>query len=155
MPRAQFHLRHAEPSIRTEGSPAVLAMTGHEPRRSIHHHSLLSAVGREVQLDVVHTGGCDALPGGLELCCGDVDADDPAGRRGPLRRFERGSAKAAAHIEHSFAWPQLGGVEHRLTGWGEECFVGVAELLVLPRPVRFPGHPIRPAGLAVSLATCR
>jgi hypothetical protein len=64
MPRAQFHLRHAEPSIRTEGSPAVLAMTGHEPRRSIHHHSLLSAVGREVQLDVVHTGGCDALPGG-------------------------------------------------------------------------------------------
>ena len=46
MPVAQFHLRHAGPSIRMEGSPAVLAMTGHEPRRSIHHHSLLSAVGR-------------------------------------------------------------------------------------------------------------
>jgi hypothetical protein len=130
--KAQFHLRHARPSIRTAGSPAVLAMRGHGPRCSIHHHSRLSGVGREVQLDVVHTDGCDAVPGGLEPCCGDVDADNPAGRRGPLCRFERGSAKAAAHIEHSFAWPQLDGVEHRLTGWGEECFFGVAELLVLP-----------------------
>ena len=130
-------------------------MTGHEARCSIHHHSLLSGVGREGQLDVVHTGGCDALPGGLEHCCRDVDADNPAGPRGPVRRFERGSARAEAHIEHSFAWTQLGGVEHRLTGWGEECFFGVAELLVLPRPVRFPRHLMRPAGLALSLATCR
>jgi hypothetical protein len=154
MPRAQFHLRYARPSIRTEGSPAVLAMRGREPRRSIHHHSLLSAVGREVQLDVVHTGGCDALPGGLELCCGDVDRQPGRTARPspPLRAWK---CKAAADIEHSFAWPQLGGVEHRLTGWGEECFVGVAELLVLPRPVRFPSHPMRPAGLPVSLATCR
>ena len=82
----------------------MLATRGHEPRCSIHHHSLLSGVGREVQLDVVHTGGCDALPGGLEHCCGDVDAD-PAGRRDPLRRFEGGSAKPAAHIEHSLARP--------------------------------------------------
>jgi hypothetical protein len=86
--KAQFHL----PSIMTDGSPAVLAMRAHG-RRCIHHHSLLSGVGREVQLDVVHTGGCDALPGGLEHCSGDVDADNPAGRRGPLRRFERRSAK--------------------------------------------------------------
>ena len=64
------------------------------------------------------------------------------------RRFERGSAKAAAHSEHSFAWPQLGGVEHPLTGWGEECFVCVAELLVLPRPVRFPVVPLRPVDSA-------
>ena len=49
MPRAQFHLRHARPSIRTEGSPAVLAMRGHEPRRSIHHHPCYPAQG-EVQL---------------------------------------------------------------------------------------------------------
>ena len=116
----------------------MLAMRGHEPRCSIHHHSLLSGVGREVQLDVVYTGGCDALPGGLEHCCRDVDADNPAGPRGPVRRFERGRARAEARIEHSFAWKQLGGVEHRLTGWGEECFFGVAELLVLPRPVRSP-----------------
>jgi hypothetical protein len=104
----------------------VLAMRGHA-RRSIHHHSLLSGVGRQVQLDGVHTGGSDALRGGLEHCCGDVDADNPAGRRDPLRRFERRSAKPATHIEHSLARPQLSGVEHRLIGWGEECFVGVAD----------------------------
>jgi hypothetical protein len=86
----------------------------------------------------------------------------------PTTRPDGAALSAASSVEVQSPSPHralvrlaaLGGVEHRLTGSGEECFYGVAELLVLPRPfdaiavishascthqvTPTPRHPIRP-----------